>query len=645
MNILRAAAKVTASAAFAVLALPAGAELSAPNPEIPVAADTAWPGGTIALDIDATDVKRGLYRVTETIPVAPGTQRLTLLFPQWLPGKHGPRGPLAELVDLRFTVNGRPVAWRRDPIEVYAFHLELPAGAREVVARFLHTSPLQSDEGRITMTPEMLNLQWEKMSLYPAGHAVSKISVRPTVTLPNGWTPAVSLEGETKSGNRFAWAATDYERLVDSPIFAGAHFRSFNLGNSVTLSAVADSPELLSLAASDQAKLTALVDETLLVFGKPAFERYEFLVALSDRIGGIGLEHLRSSENQLEPNNFVKWTEFDWDRNVLGHEFVHSWNGKYRRPATLWTPDYRTPMEDSLLWVYEGQTQFWGLVLAARSGTQSKDMILGAIAQRSAALADSPGRSWRSVEDTTYDPVFAARKAKPYASLSRGEDYYWEGALVWLEADQIIREGTGGRRGLDDFARAFFSYREGTRPTLRYTREDVIRTLGEVHAYDWATFLSDRIDDTGRPAPYAGIEKAGYRVVYKDEPNPYDKAGMAYRNTLSLWHSLGVSLTSDGRVSSVRWDSPAFAAGIVSGARIVAVDGQTYSPESIKRAVAAAASRKAPIEIIVQRGDRVQIVPVDYHQGLRWPWLEKIGGKPSGEAGLDKLLSPRRSQS
>ncbi len=638
--------KATAGAVLVALALPAAAfaapGAAAPSPEIPQPADTAWPGGTIALDIDASDVRRGLYRVTETIPVAPGTQRLTLLFPQWLPGKHGPRGPLAELVDLRFMVNGKPVTWRRDPFEVYAFHLDLPEGAREVVANFIHTSPLQSDEGRITMTPEMLNLQWEKMSLYPAGHAVSKIRVRPSVTLPKGWTPAVALEGEARSGDRYAWAETDYERLVDSPIFAGAHLRSWDLGHSVMLSAVADSPELLSLAASDQAKLKALVDETLLVFGKPAFERYEFLVALSDRIGGIGLEHLRSSENQLEPNNFVKWSDFDWDRNVLGHEFVHSWNGKYRRPATLWTPDYRTPMEDSLLWVYEGQTQLWGLVLAARSGTQSKDIVLGAIAQRAAALADSPGRAWRSVEDTTYDPVFAARKPKPYASLARGEDYYWEGALVWLEADQIIREGTGGKRGLDDFARAFFSYREGTRPTLRYTRDDVVRTLGEIYPYDWAGFLTARIDASGRPAPYAGIEKAGYRVVFRDEPNPYDKATMAQRNSLSLWHSLGLSLSSDGTVSSVRWDSPAFAAGIVSGAKILAVNTQTYSAEAMKRAIAGAAGRKTAIELIVQRGNSVLTIPVDYHGGLRWPWLEKIGGKQAGEAGLDKLLSPRR---
>ncbi|PEQ14215.1 peptidase M61 [Novosphingobium sp. PC22D] len=631
---------VAASLALAALTLPAGAAPSGMSAEIPAAADTPYPGGTIALDIDASDVERGLYRVTETIPVAPGTERLTLLFPQWLPGNHAPRGPIAELVDLRFTVGGKPVAWRRDPVEVYAFHVDIPEGAREVVARFVHTSPLQSDEGRVTMTRQMLNLQWEKMSLYPAGHYVGRIRVKPQVTLPSGWTPAVSLEGERKSGDRFTWAETDYERLVDSPIFAGANFRSWSLDPSVTLSAVADSPGQLALRAEDQAKLSALVDETLLLFGKPAFDHYEFLVALSDRIGGIGLEHLRSSENQLEPNNFAQWDDFDWDRNVLSHEFVHSWNGKYRRPAGLWTPDYRTPMVDSLLWVYEGQTQFWGLVLAARAGTQSKDVVLGNIAQRAAALAASPGRDWRSVEDTTYDPIVAARKPKPYASLARGEDYYWEGAMIWLEADQIIREGTGGRKSLDDFARAFFSYREGTGPTLRYTYDDVVATLGKVYSYDWAAFLAERIDGTGRSAPYAGLERGGYRIAYRDRPNPYEKAQMDYRQTLSLWHSLGLDLGKDGTVNSVRWDGPAFKAGVVSGAKILAVDTLAYSHDTMKAAIAAAKGRTQPLTLIVQRGDRVLNVAVDYHDGLRWPWLEKA---VSGAAGLDRLLAPRRA--
>ncbi|MDE8653041.1 M61 family metallopeptidase [Novosphingobium album (ex Liu et al. 2023)] len=640
-----AAAGICAAVCLAVSAAPALSQgeppaAAAPSPPVPDAVDSPWPGGAIRLDIDASDTRRGLFRVVETIPVAPGTRDLTLLFPQWLPGNHAPRGPLAELVDLRFFADGKPIAWKRDPVDVYAFRLDLPAGTREVTARFIHTSPLQRDEGRITMTQEMLNLQWEKMSLYPAGHYVSRIRVRPSVTLPADWTPAAALDGMTRSGSRFAWDETDYETLVDSPIFAGAYFRSWDLGHAVRLSAVADAPELLTLRPADLAKLTAMVDETLLVFGKPAFDHYEFLVALSNRIGGIGLEHLRSSEDQLEPRNFAAWDSFDWDRNVLPHEFAHSWNGKYRRPDQLWTPDYRTPMRDNLLWVYEGQTQFWGLVLAARSGVQGKDVVLGAMARAAGSLAEAPGRGWRSVEDTTFDPVFAGRKPKPYASLSRGEDYYWEGALVWLEADQVIREGTGGRKGLDDFAAGFFSHAEGTGRVSRYGFGDVVAALDAVYPYDWAAFLQSRIDQAGLPAPLAGIEKAGYRLVWREEPNAFDKARMDDSRRLELWHSLGMEIEQDGTVADVRWDGPAFRAGIVSGARIVAVDSLAYDAETMRRMITDAKSRKAPLELLVRRGDRFLPVPIDYHGGLRWPWLQRAA--PGPEAPLDRLLAPRR---
>ena len=319
---------------------------------VPDAVDTPYPGGTIALDIDATDIKRGVYRVTQTIPVAPGTRRLTLQFPQWLPGNHGPRGPLNQLADLRFEANGQPLVWQRDPVEVFAFHVTLPEGARQLTARFVHTSPLQTSEGRITMTQEMLNLQWEKMSLYPAGHYVRRIRVQPSVAFPAGWTVAVALDGQRTEGARTVWAETDYETLVDSPVFAGKYFRKWDLGSKVSLNVVADSPELLEAKPANMESYRRLVTEAQALFASRHFDRYEFLLALTDRMGGIGLEHHRSSENQYEPRALVDWEAYDWDRNVIAHEYVHSWNGKFRRPARLWTPDYRQPMQDDLLWVY-----------------------------------------------------------------------------------------------------------------------------------------------------------------------------------------------------------------------------------------------------------------------------------------------------
>jgi predicted metalloprotease with PDZ domain len=630
------------TAAFAQSGIPSTPIAVPIGQTVPEPEDIAYPGGTIRLDVDASDTQRGAYRVTETIPLAPGIKQLTLLYPRWLPGSHGPRGPLAELVDVKFYVGGKAVAWTRDPVEVYAFHVDLPGGARELVAKFIYTSPLQASEGRITMTPDMLNLQWEKMSLYPAGYYVRRIRVTPSVILPSGWTAASALDGQSSMGNKIAWPETDYETLVDSPLFAGAYFRKWSLGGGVTLNAVADDLTQLEAEPRDIGKLSALVQEASLVFGTAPFDHYEFLVALSDRLGDIGLEHLRSSENSLEPTSFTDWKGMDWDRNVLAHEFSHAWNGKFRRPAKLWTPDYRQPMQDNLLWVYEGQNQFWGFVLAARSGVQTKETVLGMWATQAGYFSEEPGRDWRSVEDTTLDPIFAARKPKPYGSLARGEDYYNEGALVWLEADQIIRAGTGGRKGLDDFARAFFAWPGGGLRQSTYEFDDVVAALNGVYRHDWAGFLRTRLAAPGQPAPLTGITSAGYRLVWKAEPNAFEKARMDKSKGLNLYHSLGLSLDKEGAVSATRWDGPAFNAGVVTGAKIVAVNGVAYDPDRLKKAITDAKGGSRPIELLVRRGDRFLTVQVPYNGGLRWPWLEPAG---SGTQPLDRLLAPRRGAS
>ncbi len=641
--------RIAISAALVLtLAVPAHAQsLSAPDlplaaTPIPPAADRPWPGGAMTLDIDASDVARGLYRVTQTIPVAPGTRRLTLLYPEWLPGNHAPRGPIAELVGLEFSAGGQPLRWERDRVDVHAFHVDLAGASGPVVARFVHTSPLRSSEGRVTMTAEMLNLQWEKMSLYPAGHSVSRVAVTPSVTLPPGWNVASALAGRTRKGDTVSFASTDYAMLADSPVMAGAFFRQWPLGSTVQLNAMADAPALLTLRESDRAALARLVDEAVTTFGAPPFDRYEFLIALSARIGGIGLEHLRSSEIQLEQRSFINWDEMGWDRNTLAHELAHAWNGKYRRPARMITPDYRTPLQGDLLWVYEGQTHFWGWVLSARSGVQSKDMVLGMMAQAAGQFdSATPGRTWRSVADTTRDPVVAARKSRPYQSFSRGEDYYREGALVWLEADQIIRRGTGGTRGLDDFARAFFA-RSSARPEVSpYERADVIAALNSIHPHDWDSFFRERIDLAGRPPPLGGIDQAGYQLVWKNRPNAYEAARMDQQRNLDLSYSLGFTVDGDGEVSDSIWDSPAFRAGIVTGTTIVAVDSIAFSSEGLKLAIERARQDKRPIQLLVRRGVRFAVVPIAYSEGLRWPWLEPAqGGK--GQAGLDLLLAPRR---
>jgi len=624
----------TASAQSEVRTAPQAVPLPA---AFPAAQDVPYPG-TMTLEIDAADLERGVYRVKQTVPVSPGARELVLLLPEWIPGKHAPRGPINLLADLRFEVDGRPAEWTRDPVEVYAFRVPVPAGARAVTASFVHTSPLQTSEGRVTMTREMLNLQWDMMSLYPAGYYVRQIRVTPTVRFPEGWTAFTALDGQRARGNRVSWATTDYETLVDSPIFAGQHAREWDLGSGVALDVVADEARLLELKPEHLASFRKLIDEALVTFGPGHYDHYEFLLALTNRMGGIGLEHQRSSENDYKPEAFLKWDELAWDRNVIPHEFVHSWNGKYRRPAGMWTPDYRQPMQGNLLWLYEGQTQFWGWILAARSGLQPRDVVLGAMANNAGYYSMQAGRAWRSVEDTTSDPITSARRPLPYSSLSRSEDYYSEGMMVWLEADQVIRQGTGGARGLDDFARAFFGEIEGDHGQLTYRFEDVVAALNAVHPYDWTTFLDTRFREPAQPPPLAGIEQGGYRLVWKDEPNQYEKGRMGDSGYLNLQNSLGINIDKDGTVSLSHWGMPAFDAGVVRGAQIVAVDGEAYSADRIKRAITAAKGSDRAIVLLVKRGERYLETPIRYDGGLRYPWIEPTG---EGEQPLDRLLAAR----
>jgi predicted metalloprotease with PDZ domain len=624
------------------LSVPAIAQNSTPTPT-PIIASVPDPvdsplSAPMTLEVDATDIARSIFQVKQTIPVDAGTP-LVLLYPQWLPGKHGPRGALAELTGLKVTAGGKLLKWTRDPVEVFAFHIDTPAGTKSVTAEFQFLAPLKETEGRINVTPDMMNVQWEQVALYPAGHFVRAIKVKPSITLPKGWTGIAALDGGQVNGNRIDYAVTDFETLVDSPMFAGRNYRKWDLGNKVTLNVFADEAKSLEAKPEQIAAHRALVDEAVILYGSKHFDRYEFLLALSDNLGGIGLEHHRSSENSGDPGYFTQWEDYSSERGLLPHEMTHSWNGKFRRPVGLWTPDYRTPMQDNLLWVYEGQTSYWDWILGARSGVQTKEMVLGELARAAAYYEIQPGRDWRSVEDTTHDPVFAARKPKPNASQARGEDYYVEGSLVWLEADMTIRELSKGKRSLDDFAKAFFGIKDGDWGTVTYDFDEVVRTLNAVQPYDWATFLDKRIRQSGQPAPMAGIDKGGYKIVWKEEPNAFEKQRMKNNNTVDLTFSIGLMLDKDAKVTSTLWDSPAFDAGIVNGAKILAVGGVAYTKDLLMEAVTTAKDEKKPVKLLIERNKRYNEVEIKYSGGLRYPYLEP---KAKGEMPIDQLLKPRR---
>ena len=498
---------------------------------------------------------------------------------------------------------------------------------------------MRESEGRINVTPNMMNVQWEQVAVYPAGHFTRAIQVKPSITLPEGWTGVAALDGAKVTGNQIEYGVTDFETLVDSPLFAGPNYRKWDLGNNVTLNVWADNAKYLEAKPEQIAAHRALVDESILLFGSKHFDRYEFLLGLTEELGGVGLEHHRSSENTRETDYFTEWDDNMSERGLLPHEFTHSWNGKFRRPATMWTPDYSTPMRDNLLWVYEGQTSFWDLVLGARSGLQSKEMVLGEWAKYAGFYAEQPGRTWRSVEDTTHDPIFGARKPKPFASQSRGEDYYNESSLIWLDADMTIRQLSKGKKSLDDFAKAFFGVRDADWGVLTYDFDEVVRTLNAVQPYDWAKFLDTKLRQPGQPAPLNGLEKGGYKLVWKEEPNIFDKESMKESNVFNLTHSLGITLNKDATVTSVMWNSPAFKANIVSGAKIIAVDGYAYSKDGLTSAIKAAKDNKTPVRLLIERNKRYTQIDIAYSGGLRYPHLEAIG---QGETAIDRLLSPRR---
>jgi predicted metalloprotease with PDZ domain len=607
---------------------------SVPQPQplgeaAPAARDIAYPS-TLRLEIDASDTQRGIFRVVETIPVAaPG--RLTLHYPKWLPGNHAPRGPLDKLAGLVIKANGKVIPWVRDAIEFYAFHVDPPQGARELTVEFQFLSPTAPNQGRVVVTPEMLNLQWNAVALYPAGHFTRRIMVEPSVKLPAGWNYGVALDTAAKDGDIARFRPVTLETLVDSPMFAGRHYRQFDLdpgGRSpVRLNVVADTPDELQVDAKVLEKHRNLVRQADKLFGSRPYDRYDFLLAISSRLGGIGLEHHRSSENQVEPGYFTDWEKAVGDRNLLPHEYSHSWDGKYRRPAELWTPSFNVPMRGHLLWVFEGQDQYWGYVLGGRSGMFSKDESLEALAATAATYETRMGRRWRQMEDTTLDPVIAARRPQPWLSWQRSEDYYSEGQLIWLDADTLIRERSGGKRSLDDFARAFFGGKDGDYTPRPYTLDDVVATLNAVEPYDWATFLKIRVKDVAVKPPLDGIARSGWKLVYTDTPTSYFKGIEAANKQNNLTYSLGVVLNREGEVTGVLWDSPAFNAGLTVSSKIMAVNGIVYDADRLKTAIAQAKDGR-PIELLVKNGDHFQTVSIAYRGGLRYPRLERIAGTP-----------------
>jgi len=614
--------------------LPFPAPIAAPQ-------DVPYPG-VIRLEVDATDIDRHIFQVRETVPVR-GGETLTLMYPEWLPANHAAYGRIENLSGLKIHADGARLKWIRDPVNVFAFHVDVPDDATMLDLEFQFLSAVDASHDRIVMTSEMLNLQWRSVVLYPAGHFDRQIMLQASVRVPDGWQVATALEVATNKGGLTKFKPVSLETLVDSPIFAGRYFKRLDLNPGgdfpVHLNIVADSEDLLEVTPEQLEAHRALVQQADKLFDSHHYDHYDFLLAVTDRLGGIGLEHHQSSENSGVPGFFTEWTENArlWD--LLPHEYTHSWNGKFRRPADLWTANYSVPMRGSLLWVYEGQTQYWGKVLAARAGFLTQQDTLDALAYTAAYYDYRIGREWRTLQDNTIDPVATLRRSLPWRSWQRSEDYYSEGQLLWLDADTLIREISKGQKSLDDFARVFFGINDGSFVPVTYVFEDVVDALNSVQPYDWETFLRSRLDGHGPGAPLDGIRRGGYKLVYTDTPSDYYAAYEAGREYSDLTYSLGMAIEDEGRVKSVLWEGPAFKKGLTVGNNIIAINGIAYDIDLLKTAIIDAEKSGIAIELLIKDGVHYRTIPIDYREGLRYPHLEPDG---DGPATLDQIFAPRK---
>jgi len=609
-------------------------------PAIQPPQDVAYPG-VIRLEVDATDLAHRVYHIHQTIPVG-NSGPMVLLYPQWIPGTHSSEGPLHNFAALRISAGGKPLKWTRDTVDVYAFHIDVPSGAKTLDVEFQYLTPVESSQGGPAITTEMLRLDWYATALYPAGYFTRQIQFDASLKLPDGWQFGTALDVASGNVPNIRFKTVSFETLADSPVIAGMNFRKIDLdpgGRSrVTLNVMADEPQFLDASPKVLEIHRELVRQADKLFGARHFDHYDFLLSLSDRLSTKGIEHQRSSDNGTGPKYFATWDTAFISRDLLSHEFTHSWNGKYRRPADLWTPNFNVPMRDSLLWVYEGQTQYWGQVLASRSGFLTKQQTLDNLAGVAAQYDARAGRLWRNLQDTTNDPIIAGRRAIPWTSWQRSEDYYWEGMLLWLDADTLIRERSAGKRSLDNFARAFFGINDGDWGQLTYTFDDVVRALNAVEPYDWAAFLHSRLDEISPRAPLDGLARGGYRLIYGETPTDYAKAEESRRKGTDLSYSLGATVDGSGKFTAILWDGPAFRAGFTTEVQIVAVNNIAFDGDKLKDAVKATKGKGPAVELLVKQGDRYRTVRIDYHEGLRYPRLQRIEGTP---ARIDDILGPR----
>lgn len=591
----------------------------------------------VKLEVDLRDAPRRIYHARMEFPVKPGP--FTLVYPKWIPGEHSPNGPIVDVTGLEFRGNGAEIPWRRDDVDLYAFHLQVPPGVATLEATLDYLLPKEEGTaGSPSATAQLAVLPWNLVLLYPEGAKTDDVVFAPSVRVPEGWkfVTALTSLAVAPPGEATSFAPISLTRLVDSPLLAGAFFKSYDLSPGKMpqhrLNIAADSAIATTATPDELQHLRQLVAETAALFAARHYRHYDFLLALTDHLPPNGLEHFESSDNRGPEKMLLDPSAMEGLMDLLPHEFFHSWNGKYRRPAGLATDNYQQPMKGDLLWVYEGLTQYYGVMLAARSGFWKPEQLREYLAATAAYLdKDRPGRAWRDLEDTAISVqlLYGARSAG--SSWRRSADYYDESTLIWLEADTIIRRESKGRKSLDDFCRQFYGTGDGEMKVVPYTLEDVVAAMNAVAPYDWRGFFLQRLHSHGPGAPLGGIENSGWKLGYSDVMNEHQRAAEESGGEIDAWYSLGFGVQppagdDPSSIVDVIPGSPAAKAGVAPGMKLLAVNGRKWSPDLLRIAIRDAKVGKDPIELLLENDEYIRTLAVDYHGGEQYPHLESTHG-------------------
>ena len=599
------------------------------------------PAQAVKLSVDLTDAPRNIFREHLIIPTKPGLQ--TFVYPKWIPGNHRPSGPITNLVGIKFSANGMDLPWERDPVDMYAFHVNIPAGVQQIeVAMDTTTYSDSAGSSGPATSSNVLDLNWNQVVLYPQNSNSDDVQFSVSVRLPTGWGFGTALPGSRGIDRSIIFSPVSLTTLIDSPLIAGSHYRKIELTNgddgpSHVIDMVSESEYGLAMSDSDIAAYRALVRETGALFGARHYTQYHFLYTLSDEVASHGLEHHQSSDNAAPEHTLTEPGLHLLHADLLPHEFVHSWNGKYRRPAGLVTRNYQEPMVGDMLWVYEGLTDYLGTVLAARSGLVSQEEFREELASTAAMLDHRTGRTWRSLEDTARSVQILRLAGATYQNWRRGLDYYTEGVFIWLEVDSKIRQLTHGQKSLDDFCRQFHGGQSGPATVVPYEFNDVVKALNEIAPYDWATLLKQRTTEHATHAPLAGIVSAGWQLVYTDKPNAIIQTGEKQRKSLNAYYSLGFEINESGAMEDVIPGSPAEAGGIGPGMKLVAVNGRRYSKDVLRQAIRETKTSNLPLELLMENKEFFKTYPINYHGGEQYPHLERA----DGEDLLSQVSAPR----